>query len=346
LDAGSNRLTLIATDAAGNSCVTNITLTNDVVGLTINDFSGAGLNSPRIPVSGSISASGYVVWVNGVQAVLDGLNWEATVPLPPGGTAVVQARAIPVSDNGGNGSGGSGGVSATYQDLGNPTSLGGITMEEQVDKPALMRMMIQYHYWATTNFSDPAVTSWGWLQEKLPYTNIGHETYQVYVKTPYTSGLCETLYVFPPCACLEEACLEGWSTNICTIDGVTTTNIRDAVIPTYPYFDEVHHVDYRYFNNALWDVEHDAVMTTVHLITGGKAIPGGMHWIDISASAFEFWPDDEEGDIDPTTLTVGTLGKLDSDWSLRVFLSDNFEYEATFRAPIKSYRYNVSIYKE
>jgi len=40
--------------------------------------------------------------------------------LPAGGTALIQARAIPNSNNGGNGTGRSGGGPVTYDNLGNP----------------------------------------------------------------------------------------------------------------------------------------------------------------------------------------------------------------------------------
>jgi hypothetical protein len=42
------------------------------------------------------------------------------VPLPGGSTPTVQARAIPNSNNGGNGTGGNGGGPVSYDNLGNP----------------------------------------------------------------------------------------------------------------------------------------------------------------------------------------------------------------------------------
>lgn len=53
--------------------------------------------------------------VNGVAASTQEGRWRAEfVPLPEGGTALIQVRAIPLSDNDGNGIGGSGGRAATY----------------------------------------------------------------------------------------------------------------------------------------------------------------------------------------------------------------------------------------
>ena len=67
---------------------------------------------------------------------MSGNAWTATnVYLPPGGTAVIQARAIPNSDNGGNGTGGSGGGPVTYDNLGNPDPAQDNDAESQIDRP-------------------------------------------------------------------------------------------------------------------------------------------------------------------------------------------------------------------
>jgi hypothetical protein len=91
-------------DAAGNSSVASLTITQSSLTLTINDLSGVDLHQPHIDVTGTINSSDYKVWVNGVEALLDAYgNWSVSgVPVNEGGTAVIQARAIPLSDNGGN----------------------------------------------------------------------------------------------------------------------------------------------------------------------------------------------------------------------------------------------------
>ena len=75
--------------------------------------------------------------VNGNKAsYTGGTGWQATnVYLPEGGTALIQARAIPNSSNGGNGTGGSGGGPAGYDNLGNPDPAPDQDAESQVDKP-------------------------------------------------------------------------------------------------------------------------------------------------------------------------------------------------------------------
>ncbi len=122
LNTGTNIVTVTATDAAGNTSVTNINVFPSTVALTINTPSSDQLWNQTLTVTGTIDdASDYTVWVNGAKATLSGTSWTATnVYLPQGGTAVIQARAIANSYNGGNGTGGSGGGPVTYDNLGNP----------------------------------------------------------------------------------------------------------------------------------------------------------------------------------------------------------------------------------
>ncbi len=143
--AGPNYLTLVVTDVVGNVAMTNITVFPGAVALTITAPTPDQLWQQGITVNGTISdATDYTVWVNGVAATVNGDGtWTASpVNLPQGGTAVIQARAIPDSDNGGHGAGGgSGGGTVSYDNLGNPTSAGAIDAEAQSDKPS--RLFVQ-----------------------------------------------------------------------------------------------------------------------------------------------------------------------------------------------------------
>lgn len=124
LAEGVTRLKLAAADFWGNVSTTNISVRRSEVQLTIDPLGEITLTDATVTVTGSINVSDHTVWVNGIKAALnrDG-TWSAhDVPVNPGGTAVIQARAIPNSDNGGNGTGSSGGSGATMQDSGNPTS--------------------------------------------------------------------------------------------------------------------------------------------------------------------------------------------------------------------------------
>jgi hypothetical protein len=143
ISSSTNFLTLTVTDSAGNVAVTNIMVFPGAVGLTIDAPDSSQLWNQSITVTGTISdSSDYTVWVNGVKAVASGTAWTVTnVYLPPGGTAVIQARAIPDSDNGGNGTGGSGGGPVTYVNMGNPDPASDNDAESQTDRP--MRLFVQ-----------------------------------------------------------------------------------------------------------------------------------------------------------------------------------------------------------
>ncbi len=146
LEAGTNIVTLTATDAAGNVVTTNIAVIRSAVALTIDAVPAEQFHQLTVQVTGTIDTTGYAVWVNGVRATDNGDgSWTAIdVPLNEGCTAVIQARAIPISDNGGNGTGGSGGGLATDANLGNPNSASGVDREGKTPKPA--RIYIKKHH--------------------------------------------------------------------------------------------------------------------------------------------------------------------------------------------------------
>jgi hypothetical protein len=137
---GANDLTLTSSDAAGNVAMTALTVTKSDVTLTINSLPQSDLWKSRIAVNGTIDHANYTAWVNGVKATLGGEGtWSAdNVPLNPEGTAIVQARAVPNTDNGGNGTGG--GASPSYENPGNPSSAGARDAEQPTDKP--MRIFV------------------------------------------------------------------------------------------------------------------------------------------------------------------------------------------------------------
>jgi hypothetical protein len=90
LNAGTNTLTIIATDAAGNSSTTNLTLYQSSVTVTMD--SPNLLNQVSVTVTGTISdPSGEVcIQVNGTNAYYldDDGDWEADhVPVSPTGAA-------------------------------------------------------------------------------------------------------------------------------------------------------------------------------------------------------------------------------------------------------------------
>jgi alpha-tubulin suppressor-like RCC1 family protein len=87
---GENTLTITATDAAGNTSVTNLTLVRSAVTVTLDPIPSDQLNQSSVSVSGTVSDASCTITVNGVSATVntDG-TWEAdNVPVSPGGTAI------------------------------------------------------------------------------------------------------------------------------------------------------------------------------------------------------------------------------------------------------------------
>jgi hypothetical protein len=100
LSTGTNYLSLTASDAAGNISTTNIIVTQSSV---IVKITSAAFGQS---VQGTISDwTNYTVWVNGVIATNNGDGTWVAYPTLTLDTSVVQARAIPNSDNGGYGGG-------------------------------------------------------------------------------------------------------------------------------------------------------------------------------------------------------------------------------------------------
>jgi hypothetical protein len=90
LRAGTNALTLRATDVVGNTTVTNIILLQDTLALTVNPVENPDqLWQPTVNLTGTVSDKTYTVWVNGVKGRNNGDGtWSASnVPVPQGGTA-------------------------------------------------------------------------------------------------------------------------------------------------------------------------------------------------------------------------------------------------------------------
>jgi hypothetical protein len=92
LSIGTNVLTVTATDGAGNSTTTNLTLVQSGVLVTMDPLSSGQFNQSSVNVTGTINDtnSTYDIYVNGVEAYYtdDEGDWEADgVPVSPTGTA-------------------------------------------------------------------------------------------------------------------------------------------------------------------------------------------------------------------------------------------------------------------
>src|SRR6185437_16111914 len=98
LMAGTNTLNITATDAAGNSMTTNLTLIQSSVLVTMDALSDDELNQSSVAVTGTINDtnSTYDLYVNGVEAYYtdDQGDWEADdVPMSTNGTATFGVEA-------------------------------------------------------------------------------------------------------------------------------------------------------------------------------------------------------------------------------------------------------------
>lgn len=90
LNAGTNELTFTIEDAAGNTSVTNISVVQSDLTLTMNPVTpDSQLWQPTVSLSGTISDASYAVWVNGVKGTNNGDGtWSANnVPTTSGGAA-------------------------------------------------------------------------------------------------------------------------------------------------------------------------------------------------------------------------------------------------------------------
>ncbi len=92
LHSGTNTVSLTVQDVVGNTTTTNLTLIQSPVVLTINPVVAG-----QVTVTGSISQTGYTVWVNNVQATLSGTNWTVQIPPITIGGGSVRAAAVPSS---------------------------------------------------------------------------------------------------------------------------------------------------------------------------------------------------------------------------------------------------------
>ena len=72
LTSGTNRLILIATDAAGNTLANNLTVIKSLLTFTIDAVPQSNLNSPAISMTGTFADTEHTIWVNGVRASLNG----------------------------------------------------------------------------------------------------------------------------------------------------------------------------------------------------------------------------------------------------------------------------------
>jgi hypothetical protein len=95
VNAGTNAVTLTASNAFGGVTVANFNVVENDIGLVINPLTSGWLNQSAVYVNGYIGDPiDDSVWVNGVQATVnDDGSWDAyAVPVNPTGTATLQVQ--------------------------------------------------------------------------------------------------------------------------------------------------------------------------------------------------------------------------------------------------------------
>ena len=343
LVAGTNTLTITATDAAGNTRATNLTLIGSDMQLSINAVSDALLNQNTVTVSGLSSTTNAKVWVNGVAATMSGTGaWTASnVRVPSGGTAVFAVTAIPLSDNGGNGTPPT--VQGTDPASWNPTSASATSAADQRDKPAQVKLIrgdwsrydlvtgpgALFHsrsYGWRWNESEGGFAEkvtgepqqdgqehWSGLRYRVD-TN-GTEHFELWSESP------TNVYSTTPVP-LEEWFWPGFS-----VQGPSARGQLEYALPD----------DNSYYA--------ESAETKTVLRTGGKALVSRLNIVAVSGAASENLPTQGRA-IPPVSLLVPGLGlALGADGKAYGALPDNAEVDVTLQAPARSYNYTVSATK-
>jgi hypothetical protein len=94
----TNEIRITAIDAAGNTSVTNLTVRQSKVDLTIDPIAPELLLKPRVTVTGTIDAIDHAVFVNGIRAEVTNKVWIARdVPVPDKGTVTFSLHAQPLN---------------------------------------------------------------------------------------------------------------------------------------------------------------------------------------------------------------------------------------------------------
>jgi hypothetical protein len=361
--AGTNYVTLTAMDAAGNISTTNLMISLSA-GLTIDDFASELGGDPRnvVPVvTGTVALTNYTLWVNGVQATQDGQgNWEAdSVPVGPGGTAVVETRAIPNSDNNGNGTGTAPSTDGTPS---NPTADDSIAAQTQFNQPTMIYLQ-SYDYQANGTTIDyyNCVTNC-----PATWTHIVDSQFCWDVM----AGGTDTEYVEDDLDGCDGPFPTEWEKDVYTYfidfwpptlpgESVYTDSLGDygtssAPAPSVPMV-EWSETDHPFWNFAPEQCPASAqgdaniqTTTTVTLQTGGKGVIGYQNVIEIYISATAYLTYSYDSDFNQIWTTQAVPGDqitingqtANANGQIFVVLPDNSTMDETPQTPFQRYTYS------
>jgi hypothetical protein len=291
LASGTNTVMLTMTNASGYSSMTNFSVVHsDDVNLTIDDVPLDQQDNGRVTVTGTIDSTDFTVWVNGVMvtSLRDNGNgtwsWEADyVPLNSGGTATIQAVAIPNSVNGGQGDG-----MEPWADNavpGNPTAADRRAKEADPEQ-GWTRYTKTYHY----DYND------AWSYEH--YLWGAWEDYTHWMVRDWTNA-----------AALPGPAPTGWRLiGVCTW-GTTANGVDDEGIP-YAWSNLATERDYVFpGSNGVWQI----------IIYSNY--PGGSYTNRVKADPpgpYEFW--EEHTPYSDGSASEQTIGQLDQHERLAITL--------------------------
>lgn len=349
LGTGATQFTVTATDAVGHTSVTNVSVVQNTLVLTIDPLPSDQLNDPTMTVTGTINSTGYTVLVNGVQATVNGNGtWTAQyVPVNGGGTAVVVAQAVPVAGMSASANRESGGTGL----LANAQSSPSPQQQTTADKP-LTLVMTQYSKdWSFDMTED----DWLWDFES--------QTVQWNLGQPGNDFWDQCWYTDDPNAHYYSWASDNWDARMYGTSqsgfyrGQDSCGRRDNpsvwqhTISVSLASETCKGGSFRILTDE-WDDYYETVnrkvTTRYELRTGAKGTSGRKNLFVLSASAVGlsdlFYPevDSSSGSyaINPTAIQIGDLGSPWSDGLLCKALEDGETHDATPR--VSSARYYTS----
>jgi hypothetical protein len=312
LNSGVNQVSIIVSNVVGQTTVTNLSLMQSDLTLTMNVVSyEAQLWQPTVSMGGAISDPSYAVWGNGQPATVNGNDWSAdNVPTTSGGVAIFDVTAYPPGEAPA-GSGSGNGV--------NPQTANAVNTGTNSDKPVRLyvqesNMGVGYYYRMDTTGVDFPFQS-----KQIYYTSYGHHwedgvggigkftgdstgscspsedgwPYHDWANQPFQwpksswPDLVDGTYTLTGTNWMAFGEL-GYETNGVWRRPIAYDNVVDSLIAgehcnfnlswdtQYEGCGIVEHTHYNYRRSA---------DTTWHLQTGGKAIPKKMNLWQLTASA-------------------------------------------------------------
>jgi hypothetical protein len=305
LHSGTNLVALSVQDVLGHTTTTNLTLIQSAATVTIDPVVAG-----QVTVTGTVSASGYSVLVNGVAATVSGTNWSAQIaPVTIGGGTVA---AMAVS--------GSGPTNQTQTLVTPPQGV-------------YMQTYNLHDYW---HFYFPPLAGGGTnvIETKIDWTNgVGGQGYY-YWKNDFATW--DNDQYFWPTVLWPQWQSPGptlWQWNSSTTNWDVTTNAT-----TLNSYLQGEHCDMSSsVLGAPFTTQRRTADAEYELATGGPLGSTNLNLWVLSATARSYTnTTDTVGiAIPPNQIALGNFGNLDTNGNLYVVLPDNDPDVITPRVPGK-----------